>query len=279
MQFHEFLLNLNEDEIFFLEKLLSTNYDNIDLFDNNSNLPMMDVTTNDDSLLTVFYKFFKHARRMKDNCRNLTFKKSNQEKSITNRYISASVPFLLLNNRNETNNEESMINNNNNYNTSNNIRYSPFKLNDVIYRYNSLPNINFYSTKNSKTLNNYGAQPFNTNGSQNSSSYYSTSNSMSSTSPSLSLTCSSSISVELDFLKQFKDILKRNQLKTKNRNCSSGFYNTNEYSSSDGMNRRRAKTAFTDLNVDIVNEFKSISAFTPTTTSNNSIHFDLGIIN
>lgn len=362
LEFHEFLMNLSDDEVFFLERLLSTNHDNLIDYSvdnhsaNISSLMMIDSGQTDqnshqqhqDSLLAIFNKFFRHAKRMKDSCpRNpeltanhlhhshnyhdeeddnqLQSMKKHQSTTtstifrkslLTNRYISASVDFLLTNNvRNDS------ANNGNDESGNNNIvhpqRYSPYKSNEALFRFNSLPNINFNLTNNMDDDNSDILNPVHKRSSSISRDYSSsaTTTSTSSSCPSVSITCSSSsISVELDFLKQIKDMLKRTQLKTltKNRNCcpqqqqqtqhrstSSGGVatNSNVQPLNEILANPRAKTAadrrrchhhhlhHNDIASNIhcgdqhsAQKTSTAAMFTPTTStfSNNSVHFDLG---
>ncbi|OTF77276.1 hypothetical protein BLA29_002187 [Euroglyphus maynei] len=363
LEFHEFLMNLSDDEVFFLERLLSTNHDNlIDYSADNqaaniSSLMMIEShQQHQDSQLAIFNKFFRHAKRMKDSCpRNpeLTTNHlhhshnyhdedddTNQLQSIkkhqsvttstilrksllTNRYISASVDFLSTNNvRNDSANNNGNGDESGNSNTVNPQRYSPYKSNEALFRFNSLPNINFNLTNDFDDENVDIHNPVHKRSSiisrDYSSSSATTSTSSSSSCPSVSITCSSSssISVELDFLKQIKDMLKRTQLKTltKNRNfCSQQQQQTQHRSTSSGgvatnsnvqpMNEilanPRAKTAADrrrshhhhDLHHNEIHsnshcadqhsaqKTSTAAMFTPTTStfSNNSVHFDLGI--
>lgn len=370
LELHEFLMNLSDDEVFFLEKLLSTNHDNLIDYSvdnqtvNISSLMMIDTLNfrqmnqdshqhHQDSQLAIFNKFFRHAKRMKDSCprnpelttnhrhhhshnyddeddnnqlqsikkhRSTTTSTILRKSLLTNRYISASVDFLLTNN---VRNDSAPNNNNDESGNNNNIqRYSPYKSNKVLFRFNSLPNINFDLTNDNNDIDDgdyYNCNPIHKRSSIISHDYSSSSATTASTSsscPSVSITCSSSssMSVELDFLKQIKDMLKRTQLKTltKNRNCCQQKQQPQHRSISSGgvvtnfniqpineiLANPRAKTAADRRRchhhhhhhndnhsnshcVDQQSTQKTSTAamFTPTTSafSNNSVHFDLGI--
>ncbi|KAI7690061.1 hypothetical protein SSS_02255 [Sarcoptes scabiei] len=132
LEFHEFLSNLNEEEILYLEKLLSNNHDNIDTTENDNHyFPLLDIDKNNQySLLMMFNKFIRHTKRIKEleqqnQCQNdedighrCTLESDHQQqqnrrqpkhngkisfsnKSRMNRCISASVNFLMINNSNQ----------------------------------------------------------------------------------------------------------------------------------------------------------------------------------
>lgn len=247
-------------------------------------------------VLNAYNKFLKCAKKLKHFNQSSKFGQTIDIKNAPNKYISASVDLLLINNKNDNCDE-----------MNKNSRYSPLKPHKIMLRFLSLPNINFdYKKSNHQsTLSFNGNQELDLKNNrtksfqnQSSSSISSTNSSMASSSnsyPTFSVMTSSSsassISIELDFMKQFKDILKRTQIKTlsKNRvdssnvrsnssNCPSSFVNLNK----DHLNRRAKTTTAIHID-DFPNSNSQIDhnnyvIRTPTTSafSNNSIHFDLG---
>lgn len=322
LDLHDILMILDQEEILFIEKLLSTNHDQIELndnFTNQANNPLSSVVETTDSL-SAFNKFFKYVKRLKEidsscgartenesqhknqerltefqNCINSkNFKILNDDSLKINRFVSASVDVI-----------------NNNINSKcfhTNIEH--FTTNKQFYRFNSLPNLTYFSSdtcdkveynefennkKMDQKLTNRSPKRSLESPDYSTTTSNCTNSSTNSTSscPSLSVTCSSSssMSVELDFLKEFKDMIQRNQESKKTTNnhdirqprSTSSAHPTTDCESLNTETNRRAKTAFTDTNQvsDFVTGTKTnqeTNVFTPSTSafSNQSIHFDLG---
>lgn len=298
--------NLCDDEVFLLEQLLSTNYENNDLIDSNILndicVPLNDINMQS-NMISVYNRFLKCAKKM----RNLSqlesepVTKSNLVKSPMSKYISASVDCLLIHNKSDSVSE-------------NHVDQSQPRSHPMIHRFGSLPNINLEYRKSellySHKLTDHSRKAMSVSGGQanvassNSSSkgsspssaaYSSTNSSFGSTSsnsyPTISLvssSSSSSMSMELDFLKQFKDMLKRTQLKSTSRSnfnrtrpTSTNYRETGAFDeiTVDHRSSRRSKTAAEMHRMDSNEaEFKRYLSTPPTTSafSNSSIRFELG---
>ncbi|KAJ6217733.1 hypothetical protein RDWZM_008890 [Blomia tropicalis] len=306
LKFHEFLINLDEDEIDLLEQLLSNNYDNndLDLSDdifqeyvrNNGNNKCM---LNDQvELLNYYNKFMKCAKKYRHissgnnfengHYHNSQYLTKNIEtkylKSISNnRYLSSSVDLLFINENNCTGN-------------SNSVRYSPWRPSNckLINRSISLPCINLNCGDQDKNCVHQVSctkakinSKFTSSLSSYSSPSSSSSNSFSDFNSAFPVTSSSisSLSTELDFFTQFKEILKRSHMSciTKHNNNRPFSSNFSRQSISDNKQRvkRRAKTTtgvrpdelITDNLTFDRNAIETVES--ATSFSNNSFHVEL----
>ena len=228
-------------------------------------------------------------------------------KASLNKYISSSVDLLVMNNNKSGDCCFNQVNSV--------VRYSPFKPQKIMFRSFSLPNINFNcpvvslskpecSKEESKPqqqqhfVDKSNATP---HSSSSSSSYASTNSSLDSSNsyPNFSLITSSSsassLSNEVDFFNQFKEILKRSHRSSIAKHRRLNGYNVRSFSSNcpptatesnyiqvnDNSNQRSLTTTGVRLEPvhSSLTQDNPGSASTPATSafSNNSIHIDLGM--
>ena len=293
LKFHEFLINLSEEEINFLEQLLSTNYQNNDLTLNGDILYEYANNQNDLSeqsdILNYYNKFMKCAKKyghlnQKPNERN------KYSKTYLNKYISSSVDLLILNKNEDLNQVDTK-------------HYSSMKPRKTLFRSQSMPDLNFNHQTNSfyNHINTKERKQFyrikNESSSRSSSSTFPSTNSMESpffnSYPSFSLittsSSSSSLSNELDFMEKFREILKRSHKSSIARHRSNGYtfrpfssncppatyVDMNEHSNQRSM----TTTGVHSEQVSGVN-FANFNALTlaPSNFSSNSNHIDFGEI-
>lgn len=228
-------------------------------------------------------------------------------KASLNKYISSSVDLLLINNKTD----DGIVNQANN-------RYSPLKPHKMLFRSLSLPNLNLdcgslvskashVNSKESKAR--FAEKNTSTPSSSSSSSTYASTNSSlesssSNSYPNFSLITSSSsassLSNELDFFNQFKEILKRSHrssiarhrfngntsnVRSFSSNCPPTAAFSDCTSANDNSNEPRAVTT-TGVRLELATDSNEPVSFVPgqlnTATpaasafSNNSIHFDFG---
>lgn len=324
LKFHEFLINLNEEEIDFLEQLLSNNYTDNDLsLDNedflctpeNANINPNDYS-DQNNLLNYYNKFMKYAKKYHHQSHLHNSGRVKYSKASLNKYISSSVDLLMINKADDGLNQS--VN-------SGVVRYSPLsKSQKTLLRSFSVPNINLLtksetkqsSSSSSRKNNNFSESKGKihfvvtkenpTPSSSSSSTYASTNSSLESASsnsyPNFSLittssSSASSLSNEVDFYNQFKEILKRSHRSSmakhlspnaNERPFSSNCPPTSAYSNYSGtgvdnLNQRSMTTTgvrleqgvagrnFAQHNQLILTPFASTAL-----DSNNSIHIDLG---
>lgn len=300
LKFHELLINLNEEEIDFLEQLLSNNYQNNDLSLNDDILYEYANNQNDlndqSDILNYYNKFMKCAKRYGLSSREAHAGRVKYSKASLNKYISSSVDLLLINNKNEDTNQSGAV------------RYSPLiRPQKMMLKSLSMPNLNvnyqggISSAKHTNLKEDKQLYLCKSETSPASSTFPSTNSSLQSSSsnsyPNFSLITSSSsassLSNEVDFMNQFKEILKRSHKSSIAKHRSNGHTGRplssngplaayTEVHLNDSSNQRSMTTtglpnleqvaeANFDTNLNLQAPTPAASAF-----SNNSIHIDLG---
>ena len=286
------LFHFDEEDIRFLEQLLSNKYDSNELA-NYSDIVSDYFNPNDIvdqcSLVAYFTKFIKFAKKFKhisneENVVSSTCKYS--KASLGSKCISSSVDLLVYNNRNDEESHCGGI-----------ARYSPWKPQRALFKSSSLPNISLECrtpTRVAFTLNDH-VENVVREGSFSCDESESISDDDNFCPPfsSDNTSTSSSNSNELNFL-AFKEILKRNHMSSivKYRLASTRPFSSAcpgsrsipsrpKFDSGSG----RSKTT-TGVHLESASEMipfrnhSNLGVFTPTTNSaafsNNSLHLDLG---
>lgn len=337
LQFHEFLINLNEEEIDFLEQLLSNNYTDNDLTLNNDDFLCVtdnaNINPNDysdqNNLLSYYNKFMKYAKKYHHQ-NHLNSGRVKYSKASLNKYISSSVDLLLINKTDDATTVTTT--NQQGGNHCGFVRYSPIckPQKTTLFRSFSVPNINFVAksenpkqtvvSSNNNNKEGKGTTHFVTgksnttpSSSSSSSTYASTNSSLESAASSASSSSSSnsypnfslittssssasSLSNEVDFYNQFKEILKRSHRSSIAKHRSSNA-NVRPFSSNcpptsanytgtavDNLNQRSMTTTGVRLEQgappghSFAHNQSAVTPVASTALSSNSIHIDLDSI-
>ena len=326
---------MNEEEIDFLEQLLSNNYTDNDLTLNNDDFLCVtdnaNINPNDysdqNNLLSYYNKFMKYAKKYHHQ-NHLNSGRVKYSKASLNKYISSSVDLLLINKTDDATTVTTT--NQQGGNHCGFVRYSPIckPQKTTLFRSFSVPNINFVAksenpkqtvvSSNNNNKEGKGTTHFVTgksnttpSSSSSSSTYASTNSSIESAASSASSSSSSnsypnfslittssssasSLSNEVDFYNQFKEILKRSHRSSIAKHRSSNA-NVRPFSSNcpptsanytgtavDNLNQRSMTTTGVRLEQGVppghsfAHNQSAVTPVASTALSSNSIHIDLG---